>query len=133
MHLGDLRGHRHAFVDEALFDLIDDRTQVDGHRVVVDLHRTAAAAREGLLDGRVDATVGLGPDPLEGLGGDDVLRLVVDEAADGVLEGVAELAERLLQERPVGGCHVLQQGRQVDVLHHRVGDPVRRRRLDVRV
>ncbi len=86
MEFGDLPRDGHAVVDEPLFHLVDDRADVERDRAVVEFHRAAAAAGQGLLDRAVDVPVGFLPEGGEGAGRGDGLGLVVDEGADRVLQ-----------------------------------------------
>ncbi len=133
VQLGDLPCDGHAVVDEPLFHLVDDRADVERDRAVVEFHRAAAAAGQGLVDGAVDAAVGFLPDGGEGAGRGDGLGLVVDEGAHRVLQRTAQRAQRLLQQRALVGCRAGEEVGEVEVVHDGRGDPVGDGVLDVAV
>ncbi len=131
--LGDLAGDAEPGVHEPGLHLFDHRSEIEGHRVVLDLDGSLVVAGQRAYERGVDRTVRAGPDGVEGLRRDDVLGLLVHEAADRALEPVTQFPQPLREQRPVVRGHALEQGGQVEVFHDRARDPVRDGRLYVGV
>jgi hypothetical protein len=126
-------GDRDAVGYQALLDLVHQWAEVDLHGAVVHLDRAAAVPGEDLVDGGVGGPVRAVPELREKGAGDDVQRLIVDEAGQGAGDRTRLLGQQRVQPGPIRRRDILEEGLEVQAAHHGIGDPVRDRSLDVRV
>ncbi len=138
VHLRDLGGGPEPGLDQGGLHPVDHRPDVDHDLVVLQHHRAAALAGEGLDHGCVPGPYRLFPDGGEGVAGDHPVGGGVHQVGQRPLQRSGQAAQQLGQpgrHALLGGGlgQVVHQGLDVDLLRRGVGDPVGQGVLDVGV